>query len=119
VLLRAQLDRVIARSARRMSLVLGVDDGAAALLPALAAGAEGATLVILTPDAGAAWVRGARIAGWRVVHGDPADPAVLAGLLRRGRRHSALRALAVLSADSTAAQRSVRAVEQAVSGRDA
>lgn len=119
VLLRGQLDRALVRLARRVSLALGVDEGSAALLPALAAGADGAVRVAVTPDVGAPWVRGARAAGWRVVAGDPEDPVTLRSLLRRGRRGSALRALAVLPPDSTAAQRLVRVVEGVIEGRDA
>lgn len=117
VLLRGQLDRAIVRLARRVSLAVGVDAGSAGLLPALAAGAGGAVRVVLTPDVGAPWVRAARAAGWRVVTGDPESPASVRPLIRRGRARSALHALAVLSPDSTAAQRLVRAVEQALADR--
>lgn len=119
VLLRGQLDRAIVRFARPVSLAVGVDGGSAGLLPALAAGTEGAVRVVLTPDVGAAWVRTARAAGWRVVTGDPEQVAGLRGLLRRGRSGSALRWLAVLSPDSTETQRLVRVIEEAVGGRDA
>lgn len=116
VLLRGQLDRVLVRLSRRLVLVVGVDAEAAALLPALSHGA-GETRVILTPDVGATWVRGARAAGWRVVVGDPAEPSVVRALVARGRRSHALARVAVLAADSTAAQRLMRTLERALDGR--
>ncbi|MGN6503163.1 MAG: RyR domain-containing protein, partial [Pseudolysinimonas sp.] len=119
VLLRGQLDRALVRLAPRVTLAVGVDDSSAGLLPALAVGAAGTVRVVLTPDVGAAWVRSARAAGWRVVTGDPGNTATVRGLIRRGPSGSALRSLAVLSPDSTAAQRLVRAIEGAVSGRRA
>ncbi|MBX3194430.1 MAG: hypothetical protein KF727_04935 [Microbacteriaceae bacterium] len=117
-LLRSQLDRVMVRFARRVTLAVGVDAASAALLPALASDRRSVVPVAVTPDAGAAWVRGARAGGWRIVSGDPADPAVLTPLLTRGRNRHVLTRLAALSADSTAVQRLVAAAEQAVDGRD-
>jgi hypothetical protein len=115
-LFRGQLDRILARVARRIVLVVGADDTSASLLPALAAHRSAATHVIVTEDPAAPWVRRARGAGWRVVAGDASDAAVLRPLLRRTRDRHVLRSLAVLAADSTSTQRLVRAVERAIDG---
>lgn len=117
VLLRGQVDRVRVRLARRLTLAVGTDQTSAALLLALSADRRTALPVLVTQDVGAPWVRRARAQGWRVVAGDATDPAVLAPLLRRGPKRHALATVAVLPADSTAAQRLVRAVEQTVAGR--
>jgi hypothetical protein len=116
-LLRGQVDRVRVRLARRIALAVGVDETSSVLLPAFSADRRAALPVLVTPDAGAAWVRRARAQGWRVVAGDATQPDVLAPLLRRGRARHALVALAVLPADSTAAQRLVRSVEQSIAAR--
>lgn len=117
LLLRAQVDRAAVRFARRVTLATGVDEASAALLPALSADRRASVPVVVTTDTGAAWVRRARASGWRIVAGDASDPAVLAPLLRRGRTHHVLASFAALPADSTAAQRLVRAAEHAVEGR--
>lgn len=114
-LLRTQMDRIAVRFAPRVALVVGVDEAASALLPALATGAGRLTRAVLTPDPLAPWVGRARAAGWRVVIGDPENDGLLRALLLRG-RWRAVRSLAVLAPDSTAAQRLVAAVEQAVEG---
>lgn len=116
-LLRGQVDRVRVRLARHIALAVGTDDTSSALLPPLAGDRRAALPVLVTPDTGAAWVRRARSQGWRVVAGDASRPEILAPLLRRGRTRHALTTLAVLPADSTAAQRLFRAVEQSITGR--
>ena len=116
-LLRGQVDRILVRLARRITLAVGTDAASAVLLPALAGERRSAVPVVVTPDAGAAWVRTARAQGWRVVAGDPASAGVLEPLLRRSRGRHALAAVAVLPSDSTSAQRLVRSVEQSVAGR--
>ncbi|HWM34531.1 MAG TPA: RyR domain-containing protein [Pseudolysinimonas sp.] len=116
-LLRGQVDRVRVRLARSIQLVVGADEDSAVLLAPLAAERGIALPVVVTSDAGAAWVRRARAQGWRIVAGDATHPELLAPLLRRGQSRHALTGLAVLPADSTAAQRLVRSVEQALAGR--
>jgi hypothetical protein len=116
-LLRGQVDRVRVRIARRIALAVGADETSAVLLPALSADRRAALPVLVTADAGAAWVRRARAQGWRVIAGDAARAEVLAPLLRRGRGRHALVTLAVLPEDSTAAQRLVRSVEQSIARR--
>ncbi len=113
-LLRSQLDRVAVRFARRLFLVVGADESASVLMPALGADAAGMTRAVLTPDPAASWLPMARAGGWRVVIGDPESPDLLRSLLvRRGGRR-ALRGLAVLPPDSATTGRLVRAVEQVV-----
>lgn len=116
LLLRGQVDRVLVRFARRTYLVLGADAPSAELLASLPASARGTTRALVTPDPSAPWLGRVRAAGWRVVTGDPEQDVFLRTLLqRRGQRHS-LRGLAVLSPDSTAAQRQMHAVERATQG---
>ncbi len=114
-LLPGQVARVATRSARRIWLVVGVDDTASVMLPALTAGAGGGTLAVITTDPFASWLGQARAAGWRVIIGDPHDVPLLRRMLVRGQRR-ALRGLAVLAADSLETQRLVTAVEHAVEG---
>ena len=116
-LLRSQVDRIAVRLSPRLSVVLGADLTSAALLPALATGAERFTLVALTSDPLAPWVGQARATGWRVVVTDPRRLDSLTRLVQRpGRRH-ALRRLAVLAPDSTEAQRLMSLVQAAVADR--
>ena len=116
-LLRGQLDRLLVRFSPRVFLVLAVDASAVTLLPALTAGARGWTRAIVTKDPNAPWLSPARVAGWRIVSGDPEAPGVLRTLLARpGGRH-ALRGLAVLSPDSVETQRLMGAADAAIRGR--
>ncbi len=113
-LLRGQLDRLVVRFSRKTFLVVGVDASGTALLPALGTGAQGSTRAIVTKDPAAVWLSPARLAGWRIVAGDPDDPAVLRTLLRRpGDRH-ALTGVAVLSPDSVETQRLMHALDGAL-----
>jgi hypothetical protein len=113
-LLRTQMDRIVVKSSRRTSLVVGVDNTSATLLPALAAGSGDETLAVLTPDPLAPWLGQARAAGWRVVVGDRWDETSLGRLLTRPRGRHALGRVAVLPPDSTEAHRLMTAVQKAV-----
>ena len=113
-LLRTQMDRLVVKSSRRLSLAVGVDSTSTALLPALAADSGEETRAVLTPDPLAPWLGQARAAGWRVVVGDRWDEASLGRLLRRARGRHALSRVAVLPPDSTEAHRLMSAVLEAV-----
>ena len=116
-LLRNQVDRIVVRWSPRLSLVLGADPTSAPLLTALTVDAERYTLAAVTSDPLAPWVGQARAAGWRIVVTDPRNLESVTRLLARPRRRHALHRLAVLSADSTEAQRLMTLMQEAVDDR--
>lgn len=110
-LARNQADRVIARLRRDKLLVTGLDAETLPVLSKLVADAPaGREVVVLTPDAGASWLRAARTAGARVVIADPAEAEALRPLLLLGRR-LALSGLTLLAPDAAANLAVLRTVE--------
>lgn len=110
-LARNQADRVIARLRRDKVIVTGLTAEAIGVLVKLVAESPaGREVVVLTPDAGASWLRAARTAGARVVIADPAEPEALRPLLQLGRRR-ALSGLYLLAPDAAANLAILRSVE--------
>lgn len=112
-LLGRHADRVVVRAARKVDLVVGLDDSGMSLLAALASRRGDGVLAVLAEDPAASWVSSARRLGARVVAMDRDDRAGLAALLRR-RSRTALRSLAALDASASANIAAVEAVREAV-----
>lgn len=113
-LLRNQTDRVVARLRRGKIVVTGLQNDSLPVLTKLVADAPAGTeVVVITADAGAPWLRSARSAGARVVIAEPHDAESVRPLVLLGRKPS-LRALYLLSPDTSVNLAALRTVEAIV-----